>query len=220
MSLLDEFALLGHDDEGRKIIDGTRLDYGLGGALLLELALSGRIDVVGKKVVVIDPAPTGDALVDDALARIRSDSHDRKPGHWLGKFAKGTRESVLSHLVAAEVLRVERGTVLAVFPRTRYPAADGTEPALEADARRRMRAAILDGGAVDPRTAALCSLVAATEMDRKIFADLDRRLVKARLKEISEGSWAAVAVRKALQEIQSAIIAGAVAASTAAVISS
>jgi hypothetical protein len=34
------------DDSGRPRVDGTRLDYALGGALLLELALNGRIDVL------------------------------------------------------------------------------------------------------------------------------------------------------------------------------
>ncbi|BCJ43683.1 hypothetical protein GCM10010168_40080 [Actinoplanes ianthinogenes] len=216
MNLLGELLLLAYDDEGRKIHDSTRLDYGLGGALLLELALSGRIDVADKKVVVADASPTGDPFVDEALARIRDDGRSRKPGHWVTKFAKGTRQRVLDHLVSAEILRVEHGTVLWIFPRTTYPAAYGTEPVAETDARQRMRAAVLSDGAVDARTSALCSLVAATELDRKVFADLDRKRVRARLKQIGEGDWASAAVRKSIQEVQAAIMAGAIAATTAA----
>lgn len=216
MNLLGELLLLAYDDEGRKIHDGTRLDYGLGGALLLELTLSGRVDVVDKCVVVIDPSPTGDPLVDDALARIRDDSRARKPGHWVGKFAKGTRQRVLDHLISREILRVEHGTVLWIFPKTTYPAVHGTEPAAEADARQRMRAAVTTTGAVDARTAALCSLVSATDMNRRVFADLDRRQVTARLKEISEGDWASAAVKRAIQDVQTAVMAGAIAATTAA----
>ncbi|GIF11582.1 GOLPH3/VPS74 family protein [Actinoplanes teichomyceticus] len=219
MNLLGELLLLAYDDEGRKILDSIRLDYGLGGALLLELALAGRIDVVGQKVAVVDPRPTGDPLVDDALTRIRDDARSRKPAHWVGKFAKGTRKRVLDHLISAEVLRVEHGTVLWVFPRTTYPAAYGAEPVAETDARQRMRVAVTTAGEVDARTAALCSLVAATQMERKVFPDLDRRQVKARLKEIGEGSWAAAAVKRAIQDIQTAIMAGAVAATSTAAIS-
>lgn len=220
MNLPGELLLLAYDDEGRKIHDSTRLDLGLGGALLLETALSGRVGVVGGKVVVLDPIPSGDPLADDALARIAGDSHDRKPGHWVSKLAKGARQRVLDHLISAEVLRVERGSVLWIFPRTTYPPTHGTEPVAETEARQRMRAAVLGTGTVDVRTAALCALVAATELDRKVFADLDRRQVRARLKQIGEGDWAAAAVRKAIQDVQAAIMAGAVAASTAAVISS
>ncbi|MFI1992517.1 GPP34 family phosphoprotein [Actinoplanes sp. NPDC020271] len=220
MNLAAELLLLAYDDAGRKIHDSTRLDLGLGGALLLEMALSERVGVVGKDVVVFDPSPSGDPLVDDALTRIAGDSRSRKPGHWVGKLAKGTRQRVLDHLVSTEILRVEHGSVLWIFPRTTYPPVHGTEPVVETEARHRMRAAVLGTGPVDGRTAALCALVAATELDRKVFADLDRRQVKARLKQIGEGDWAAAAVHQAIQDVQAAIMAGAVAASTAAVISS
>ena len=67
MNLPAEFALLAYDDDGKPVTDGTHLDNGLGGALLLELALAEKVDVEDKKVVVVDPAPTGDPLVDQAL---------------------------------------------------------------------------------------------------------------------------------------------------------
>ncbi len=135
-------------------------------------------------------------------------------------FAKGTQRRVIERLAAAGVLRIERTRVLGIFARTRYPAAFGTEPVARTEAREKLRAAILGTGPVLPRTAALGALVASTELDRKIFPDLERRLVRARLKEIGEGDWAAAAVRKAIQDVQAAIMAGTVAATTAAVVSS
>jgi hypothetical protein len=68
----------------------------------------------------------------------------------------------------------------------------------------------------DARTSALCALVAATDLDRKVFADLDRKQVKARLKEIAEGSWAATAVKKTIDEIQSAVMVAVIASSAGA----
>ena len=106
--------------------------------------------------------------------------------------------------------------MLGLFPRTKFPAAYGVEPPAETEARQRMRAAVLDSGEADPRTAALCALVAATDLDRKVFADLDRKRVKLRLREIGEGAWAATAVKKTIEEIQSAILVAIVASSTAA----
>ena len=215
MSLLEEFTLLAYGDDGTPLTDGTHLDNGLGGAILLELALARRADVVDKRLVVLDGPPLGDPVLDAALARIAEDK-PRKPGHWVSKFAKEARPRVLEKLVADGVLTVEKDRVLGVFPRKKYPAANGVEPPVEADARERMRAAVLGSGAVDPRTAALCALVAATDLDREVFADLDRKRVKARLKEIGEGAWAAAAVKKAIEEVQAAVMVAIVASTTAA----
>ena len=96
--------------------------------------------------------------------------------------------------------------MLGVFPRTKHPAPHGVEPPAETEARQRMRAAVGGTGPVEPRTAALCALVAATGLDAKVFADLDRKQVKARLTEIGEGSWAATAVKKTIEEIQTVLL--------------
>jgi hypothetical protein len=215
MSLAEEFLLLAYDESGAPLTDGTRLDNGLGGALLLELALAGRVDVEDKRVVVVSDAPTGDALIDQALAAIVADK-PRKPGYWVSKLAKQARPQVLDKLVADGVLTVEKDRVLWVFPRTLYPPATGELPAAEAAARESLRAAVLGAGPVEPRVAALCALVAATELDRKVFSDLDQKLVKARLKEIGEGSWAAAAVRRTIEEIQAAVLVAIIASTTAA----
>lgn len=216
MNLVEEFTLLAYGDDGTPLTDGTHLDHGLGGGLLLELALSGRVDVEDKRVVVLDPSPTGDPLVDAALARIAGEEKPRRPGHWVSKFAKETRPQALARLVDAGILRTEKDKVLWVFPRTKYPAAHGVEPVQETAAKDRMRHAVLGRGAVEPRTAALCALVAATDLDQKVFGDLDRKVVKARLREISEGAWAAEAVKKTIEEIQAAVMVAIVASTTAA----
>lgn len=209
MTLADELVLLAYDDEGSAKLGQPSLGYGLAGALLVELALAGRVDVVDKKVTVLDPTPVGVPVVDEALARIAADK-PRKAKAWVDKLSKGLTEKVLDGLVAAGVLRREEGRVLWVFPRTRYPSPGSVEPAAETDARRRLVEAVRGDGPVEPRTAALCTLVKAVQYDRKVFADLPRDRVKARLKEISEGDWVAEAVRKAVEEVQAAVVAAVV----------
>lgn len=204
-TLADELALLAHDDDGSRTLGRPSLGYGLAGALLVELVLAGRIDVVGKKVAVLDPTPTGRPLLDRALARI-ADDKPRKPGHWVDKLSRKLTEQVMDGLVERGVLRREEGRVLLLFPRTRFPAPDGVQPAAETEARARMRRAVTSDGPVDPRTAALCALVKAVGQERKVFPDLPRGEVRRRLKEISKGDWAATAVRQAIEQVQAAVV--------------
>lgn len=215
-SLPEEFLLIAYDDDGTPLTDGTHLDNGLGGAILLELALAGRVDIADKKVIVLDRRPSGDPLVDGAAERIADDTKPRKPGHWVSKFAKDTRPLVLDKLVADGVLTMRTDKVLGLFPRKKFPSAYGVEPPVETEARQRMQSAVAGSGPVDARTAALCALVAATDLDRTVFADLDRRRVQARLKEIGDGAWAARAVKKTIEEIQAAVMVAIVASTTAA----
>ncbi len=215
MNLAQDFVLLAYADDGMPETDSTRLDHGAGGALLLELALDERVDVRDKKVVVRDPAPTGDVQVDAALAEVAGDAKAHEPGHWVQHFAKSARQQALDVLVERGVLQREKGKVLLVFSRTTYPAPGGVEPPAESETRARLRAAVAGVGPVEPRTAALCALLATTDLDRKVFADLDRKQVEARLTEIGAGSWAADAVKKAIEQIQAAVMVAVIAATTA-----
>ncbi|GAA3860903.1 GPP34 family phosphoprotein [Saccharothrix violaceirubra] len=205
-NLAEEIALLAYDDSGALRLGRPVFEYGLAGGVLLDLALAGRIDVVDNRVTVLDPTPTDHPVLDHALAAIAADK-DRKPKDWVTRLSKGLPDRVLSSLVDAGVLRREQDKVLLLFPRTRYPAPDGGEPAEETEARQRLARAITSEDPVDPRTAALASLVAALRFERKVFKDLPHAQVKARLKTITEGDWAGKAVRRAVDEIHAVLTA-------------
>ncbi|GII23374.1 GOLPH3/VPS74 family protein [Planosporangium mesophilum] len=204
VTLADELLLLAYDDAGSAVIDTSSLDLGLAGALLVELALAGRVGVVDKRVVVTDPLPTGEPIADAALATIAADAKRRKPEDWVNRLDGGLRQQLLGRLVDAGVLRRDEDKVLWVFPRTRYPSTTGGEPAVEADARHRVEAALAGTGPVDARTAALCALIKAVGLERA-FPDRPAKEVRKRLGVIAEGDWASTAVRKAIGEMQAAV---------------
>jgi hypothetical protein len=215
LNLTHELALLAYDDQGVNRLGGANLDHGLAGALLVELALAGRVAVTDGRLVVTDPTPTGRPLLDGALDRIGAEAKPRRPKDWIGRLGRGLREQVLDDLVGAGVLRREAGRVLWVFPHTRFPSETGAEPAVETELRQRMRAAVATDGPVTPRTAALISLTKAVGLHRKVFRDLPKDRVDQRITEIGAGDWASDATRRAIEETQLAII---MATSTAAVV--
>ncbi|PZF84626.1 GOLPH3/VPS74 family protein [Jiangella anatolica] len=215
MLIAEDLVLLAYDDEtGKPLLDSTRLDYGLAGALLLELSLLDKVTVAGPgeqvkkdRLVLRDPTPTGDDVLDRALADL-ADDEGRKPKNVLGSLRKGLRDRLLRRLAERGVLRRQSGTVLRVFPTTRWPAADASH---EAALRQRLHDVLVTGLEPDPRTAALVSLLLAVDGLRKAVPSDDRRAVKRRAKEISESDWAADAVKKAVQEVQAAVTAAIVA---------
>ncbi|MEH0970009.1 GPP34 family phosphoprotein [Micromonospora sp. CPCC 205546] len=220
LTLAHELALLGYDDAGVNQLGQPTLGYGLAGALLLELALAGRVEIVDDRLVVTDPTPVGQRQLDDALSRIAADEKRRKPGDWISRLAKDLPEQVLDGLVTAGVLRRDSDKVLWFFPRTRYPSSTGAEPAVETQARQRMVAAIAADGPVDARTAALIGLARAVGLDRKLFAELPKQHVKRRLTEIAADDWASAATRKAIEETQAAVLMATTTAATVAIVTS
>ncbi|SEE83009.1 GOLPH3/VPS74 family protein [Jiangella alba] len=219
MLIAEDLLLLAYDDEtGKSVIDGTRLEYGLAGALLLELSVLGKVSVAGPgeavkrdRLVVRDTTPAGDDVLDHALAEL-ADDEGKKPKNVIGSLRKGLRDRLLNRLAGRGLLRQESGTVLGIFPTTRWPAADASH---EAAVRQRLQDVLVTGLAPDPRTAALVSLLLAVDGLRKVVPSEDRRAVKRRAQEIADGDWAADAVKKAVQEVQAAVT-GAILAATAA----
>ena len=86
MLIAEDLLLLLTDDlTGKHVVGNPGLDLALAGANLVELAERGRVDVAGERdevktgrIVVRDPSPTGDAVLDrrcDAVSTSRGRSH-------------------------------------------------------------------------------------------------------------------------------------------------
>ncbi|WP_329103207.1 GPP34 family phosphoprotein [Micromonospora sp. NBC_01699] len=216
VSLAELIALLAYDNDGLARGTDAHLDYGLAGALLIDLALAGRIDVAGRYIVVTNPAPTGDRLMDFALHRLQHDRRAREPRDWIIRFTKDVRAAVLSQLIDAGTLGRETDKMLKVFPRTRYPTHDGSEPPAKAEARRQIRAAATQPDHVDARTMALCGLVSALGWEPHVVPDLPPMQVRNRFAEFRRSVWAANAVQRIIDDARAASTAAATAAGATA----
>jgi hypothetical protein len=215
VTLVDEIVLLAYDDTTGRNRAGY-LEYGMAGAVVLELALAERVDLEEGKVHVADPSPVGDPLLDESLAALAADK-PRKPKAVVERLSKGLKGRVLEDLTARGLLREERDKILGIFPFRRHLPHDA---GVEADARRRLKSAVDLGRAGDARTAGLASLVFALNLERVVLPDRKKSEVRKALKAISEGSWASEATQAAVQAAQAAVMAAVTAATAASAASS
>lgn len=207
--LVEDLLLLLIDDaSGRAVLDRTRLERALAGAVLVELAMAGRIapapaggPVKAGRIVVLDRRPTGDGLLDEALARL-ADKPSR-PARAVEKLVKGLRQAVLTRLVEAGFVREEHRRAIGVFPTTTWPA---VRPEHEARLRAELRGVLVEGRAPDARVAALVSLLTAVDAVPKVLPVADRRALVRRARTVADGDWAGRAVREAVDAVNAAVV--------------
>jgi hypothetical protein len=192
----------------------------LGGALLAELGLLQRVDLAGpgervkeRRLVVRDAGPTGDDMLDEALATVGR-KEGKKPQDVVAALGKRTRGRLYERLARAGLVRAEQGRVLGIVPTRRWPA---EHTGHEASVREALVTALRHGGTTDARTRALVSLLHALRAVHKAVdpdsIGLSERELEASAERIAEGDWVGKAVRSAIDR-QTAIIAASSAASS------
>ncbi|MFD7024595.1 GPP34 family phosphoprotein [Promicromonospora sukumoe] len=209
--IVEDLLLLLLDDRTGTVRGEANVHYTLGGALLIELALLGRVELDGKRVRAVAGEPLGDSLLDAAAAQVA-----KRPKHVhtvLLDLGLDLEPQVRDRLVERGLLRRERAKVLGLIPVTRTPAQDLP---YEAALLERVRAVLEDGVNPDPRTAALTAVLSAGGTLRELHPAIPRsRAVTERAREVREGTWGAAAVNHAIVVAAVASVGGAVAEAAA-----
>ncbi|WP_435742440.1 GOLPH3/VPS74 family protein [Nocardioides sp. SYSU DS0663] len=212
MTLIGEdLLLLLLDDESGSLQATTHLQVALGGALLVELALRGAVEVEEKrgfwhtaKVRAVAPASAvaDEPELADALSTVAE--RDRSAQDLVTRLGKGARDRLLGSLVERGLVRLEHDKLLGLFPRRRWPAVDSAH---EEQVRRALRAALVEGAEPDDRTRALVALLHALGRAHRTIdhEGLSGSQVRRRAKELAEGEWAAAAVRDAITASTAAV---------------
>ncbi len=162
IALAEELLLLAYDDEtGKATVSRIGLDLGMAAAVLVDLALAGRIAYSSGSLIAVDTHPIGDPIADAVLARVAADG-PHTPSQWVQRLRHKLRDEVLADLVARGVVRDVDETALGYIHLHRYPVAD---PAFEKEIRARLAAALMADELPDERTSALCTLLVAARME-------------------------------------------------------
>jgi len=179
---LSEDLLLLALDAGRGGLGRTFLiSYGLMGADLVRLAARGRIDIVDDQIVVRNPAPTGDAELDAALARIGEPASPPRPGDWVQRPHPRICGWYLERLRATGVICAQTR-----FWITRWRI---TQTGRLAEAHQRLDLIACSVGPVDLSQAAYAGLACAIGLDQLLYPGRRRRAERDRLRDIAAGHW-------------------------------
>lgn len=224
--LATDLLLLALDDERGTVLPQAAigLDYGLSGALAMELALRGCLHMEDERVFTSGTS-TDDVVLDDAL-RVIAATPGKTLEHWvrhLPREVAGLRQRLLDRLVAQGTLAMREKRVLLVFHQKVYPERDAR---VEHDIRARIDGVLLHGEPPDAGTACLIQLAAACRVTDAIYPRSQHKAIKTRIEGIDAagnagGNAVAGAVAQAetaavTAAMMSAIMASTVAATSAA----
>ena len=199
--------LLLNDDDGRFArVQNISLDYALAGGILMDLALENRIDTDLDNLILIDPTPTGDELLDTTLAEIEQEGgHDAR--FWVERTAvrsEAVREAVLARLIDRGILERQDDRFLWVFKSRRYPAIDGEA---QREVKLRIMGVLFSDEIPDPRDIVIICLADACGIFRSIFTSSELETVAPRIEQVRRLDLIGQAMTQAIQDIEMTLVA-------------
>jgi hypothetical protein len=190
----DDLLLLAVDAGGTLVLP-AKLRFGLSGSELVRLAAARRVDIVRGRIGILSTAPTGDPLLDEALASMKGGWREPTAKAWVARHRPGLVERYLARAQATGIIRPDRRKMLGFIPVTRWMVLD-TERA--AQARARLEAAAASTGTVDPAQAALAGLASAIGVTSFVFPGRAGAAARKRLREAAKRQPAAADVTRAV----------------------
>ena len=204
LGFVEEIVLLQLDDSQGKFVNLplSAADVVLAGAALMELALGNRVDTDLRRLILVDPSPTGDDILDDVLKCLAETGGELTADAVLDRLSvngEKYQEMALRRLIAKGVLREENGRFLWVFRTRRYPVVDDSE---QREVRARLRQLLLTDEIPDPRDVVLICLIDACGLLALVLSPDEIARTKTRVEQLSRLDLIGQAVTKAVAEIR------------------
>lgn len=210
----EEFLLVSHDQDGRELTGRIGRTRAVAGALLIDLAMAGLVGMAGDRLVA--KAPDSGGLHPELAAllqAVQAEKRPRKAKWWVQRYeSREVNRRLLAGLAARGILVEQHQRTLGLLPVARWVE---QSPQPRQEIMQRLDAAVANGTA-DGRTCALAAMTDACGLSGKLFPDVPRPVRKKRMKELSEGNWAAEAVKDAIRAVQAATTAAIAASASAA----
>jgi len=167
------------------------------------------------RIEVLNTAPTGDPLLNDALASMTGGSRGPTAKAWVARDRRGLVGRYLARAEAAGIIRADRSKALGFIPVTRWTVVDTGRAA---QARARLEVVAASTGAVDSAQAALAGLASAIDVTGVVFPGLAGSAARKRLRQAAKGDAANAGATRAVSDATRAATDAAVRAATDAAV--
>ncbi|MGE5348952.1 MAG: GOLPH3/VPS74 family protein [Actinomycetota bacterium] len=214
----EKFILLCHHPErGRFMVSRQYIQYGLPGAILMDLCLDGKLGLHENRIVLKSESIPSDPVMAEVVKMITESARSRKTAFWVRKMGFSYNrylKLVLNALAKRRIVRFEDRKFLWVIPWRRSYL---VESYTRSNVVRQLKNDILVYRGDTGDTTALAGLIEACRMHRILSADKDElRIIRSQLKIIIKDNPVTDVVKQTIREVQAAIITSV----TAAVIAS
>ncbi|OFX89348.1 MAG: hypothetical protein A2W99_13705 [Bacteroidetes bacterium GWF2_33_16] len=225
LNLYEAFILLSLDKiKGKFLIDSLSINYGLAGALLLQLSKDEIVRVVSKKLILEKIKHSENEMLDDCIGLIKNSKKNHSAKYWVNKIGSKAgiyKIQILNQLADQGIIKIQKKKILWIFTVTSYPVINS---GLVDEFRKKIVDIVLNYNKPDLESILLLSLVNSCKLTRIFFPDKkDHKKANARIKELTKEIAIGEAVSQTIKEIQAAVIiasTSAVIAATAATASS
>lgn len=208
LTFAEEIMLLILDDDGSFLpTRGGAVEYILAGAVLMDLAFANRIDTDLEHLTCLDTTPTGNPILDQALAHIANSSQPKDTRGWIetlaGQDTTEIRQQALASLIERGILESQDRKFLWVFRARRYPTIDGR---VEREVRLRISDVLLSDDIPDPRDVAMICLVDAAGFLRDIFTAGELERATPRVEQLRKMDLIGHEVGSVIAEIERSVM--------------
>lgn len=204
LKFAEELMLLILDDENGRFarVPDRLMRYALAGGVLMDLALENRIDTDLKQLILVDPTPVQDSLLDPTLADIGHAKETRDARFWVERTALRAdeiREEALNRLVKKGILRQREDRFLWVFQSRRYPAIDD---APQREVKLRITGVLFSDEIPDPRDVVIIGLAHACDLFKEILSARELAHVSDRIDQVRKLDLIGQAMSQAISDIE------------------
>jgi hypothetical protein len=208
LNLLDKLFLLALDDEkGTFVSDSEVFGYCIAGAILFELSIKERIQIVENKVKIVNKEKLNDEVLDYCLEIISDSKKDRKVNHWIetiGYKEGSLRKKVLNKLISLEILEEKENKILWVFTIKKHP----TKNVLpENILRKRLNDIIVNKTKAELDEIMIISLVDSCGLNKEVYGKEMAKIKDEEIKSIIKNYQFADTTGNLIKELHDEIIA-------------
>ena len=209
INLIEKFILLAIDKKnGKFIIDTLSFNYGIAGAILLEMSELNKIAIQNKRLLVVDMKLTGCKVVDDCVKLIANSKKPRKTKYWinrLGNKLSGFKKLILNDLYNKKIIKINKSTYIwGLFTFYKYPLLNTR---LVDELKMNLKKIVLESKKTDLESLLLLSLMKSCKLTRVLFTNRkEYRAANKKIKELTKSIEISDSVSQTLKELQSAVL--------------